>query len=293
MAEAYFSDRENGPRPCTSEVICARLWGALREQINIEIIRGSFGERFPEHCPDGHIPCGTNRSAFWSVARGEIKELPDDLRSVDLLDTPVILDFLEFCAQAVVRPIKRDFHQFFGHHHLSFDRTAGLADFIAEVNRLFERNGIGFELTDEGYARRLASPGLREELRQAVFHTGDDETDRLLEAARHDILSPRDADRRDALEKLWDAFERIKTLETGTNKKEQADRVLDAAAQARKFRTFLGEEAKALTNIGNSLRIRHSETSQEPIETLEQVEHLFHRMFGFLRLVLRATGRGG
>ncbi|MBK8906342.1 MAG: hypothetical protein IPM60_00040 [Rhodospirillales bacterium] len=222
-----------------------------------------------------------------------MKELPDDLRSVDLLDTPVILDFLEFCAQAVVRPIKRDFHQFFGHHHLSFDRTAGLADFIAEVNRLFERNGIGFELTDEGYARRLASPGLREELRQAVFHTGDDETDRLLEAARHDILSPRDADRRDALEKLWDAFERIKTLETGTNKKEQADRVLDAAAQARKFRTFLGEEAKALTNIGNSLRIRHSETSQEPIETLEQVEHLFHRMFGFLRLVLRATGRGG
>ena len=48
----------------------------------------------------------------------------------------------------------------------------------------------------------------------------------------------------------------------------------------------------ALTEIGNGLRIRHSETTQEPVQTLEQIDYLFHRMFSFLRLVLRATGRG-
>jgi hypothetical protein len=293
MTGTYFSDRELGPRPRTKEVISERVWEALRELIKTRIVDGSFGWRFPASCDDGRGPCGTDASAFWSVARGEVPDLPDERWSVELPNAFVILDFLQFCAQAVARPIQRDFHAFFEHYHLSYDREAGLADFVASVNRLFARNGIAFELTDKGYARRLGPPGLREQLQEAVFHTGDDETDRLLETARRLILSPHDADRRDALEKLWDAFERIKTLEPGVNEREQANRLLDRTADAPKLRNVLDEEAGALTNIGNSLRIRHSETTQEPVQTLEQVDYLFHRMFSFLRLVLRATSRSG
>ncbi len=40
-----------------------------------------------------------------------------------------------------------------------------------------------------------------------MFETGDGETDRLLETARQQIVRPKIEDRRDALEKLWDAFE--------------------------------------------------------------------------------------
>ena len=115
----------------------------------------------------------------------------------------------------------------------------------------------------------------------------------MLRIARQRILLPRDGERRDALEKLWDAFERIKTTEYGKNKKAQAERLLDRTANSPRFREFLGQEAKTLTEIGNSLRIRHSETTQERVQTLEQIDYLFHRMFSFLRLVLRATGRGG
>jgi hypothetical protein len=134
---------------------------------------------------------------------------------------------------------------------------------------------------------------LRDALANALFHSGDAETDHLLEESRRLILSPHIEDRRNGLEKLWDAFERIKTLEPGNDKKAQATALLDRAVQAPRFRSFLETEAKELTTIGNTLRIRHFETTQERLEKPEEVDYLFHRMFSFLRLLLRATGREG
>ncbi len=99
---------------------------------------------------------------------------------------------------------------------------------------------------------------------------------------------------RDALEKLWDAFERLKTLESGSSKRAQADALLDKAmTHSQKFRQLLADEAKALTNIGNTYRIRHSETAQEKVETAPQNDYLYTRMFSFIRFILKQTGRGG
>ena len=299
MNTTYFSERERGPRPRMDEAISAPVRRALFHQIDVRMGNGSFGWKFPAQCDDGRGPIGTDAQAFWDTAVAEIPDLPvpDDswpaqaLQSADDVDTVVFLDLLEFCARAVARPIEGGYHSFFDHHHLDYDREAGLAEFVDDVNRLFGRNGIAFELSDEGDARRLVAPGLREVLREAEFNTGDADTDRLLETARRRIVSPRESDRRDALDTLWDAFERIKTIEPGANKKAQADRLLDRTAQAPKLRGFLAQEAKALTEIGNGLFIRHSETTQEPVGTLEQIDYLFHRMFSFLRLVLRAPDR--
>ena len=300
MSTTYFSERERGPRPRMAEAISQPVRRALLRQIQLGIGNGSYGWRFPEQCGDERGPCGTDERAFWDTAAAEVPDLllPENasleqaLRCADDVDTVVFLDLLEFCARAVARPVQRDYHSYYGHYHLGFDRDAGLTDFLSHVNQLFRRNGVAFELSDEGDARRLGAPGLREELREVEFDTGDAETDRLLTAARQRILSPREEDRRDALEKLWDAFERVKTLETGASKRAQADRLLDRTAESPRLRELLGQEAMALTEIGNGLRIRHSETTQEPVQTLEQIDYLFHRMFSFLRLVLRATGRG-
>lgn len=124
------------------------------------------------------------------------------------------------------------------------------------------------------------------------FDTGETELDRLLDYARSRFLSPKLDDRRDATEKLWDAFERMKTLEPGSDKRAQADALLDrAAAPGIRMRDALADEAKALTSIGNSLRIRHSEVTQEMIDRSEQLDWLFVRMFGFVRLLLLSSGR--
>jgi hypothetical protein len=69
---------------------------------------------------------------------------------------------------------------------------------------------------------------------------------------------------------------------------------LDKAAKpGSKLRKTLADEAAALTGIGNSHRIRHSETWQEPLETTAQVDFLFGRLFAFIHLLLTTSGRMG
>jgi hypothetical protein len=295
MSDIYFSDRERGPRPRTTEDINASVWTGLKYLIESRIDDGSFGYKFPETCPDGAGPCGCDARKLDAIAHAEIPDLPDHwLNSTDTPpDTLVVLDLLEFCARNIGKPIQRGYHGFFQHYHLSFDRDEGLKEFVADANRLLSRNGIGFELTPEGKAMRLGPSLLREALADALFHTGDAETDRLLEDSRRLILLPHIEDRRNALEKLWDAFERIKTLEPGTDKRAQITALLDNAVPAPRLRNFIETEAKELTAIGNNLQIRHFETTQEKLEHADQVDYLFHRMFSFIRFIMHSTGREG
>ena len=58
-------------------------------------------------------------------------------------------------------------------------------------------------------------------------------------------------------------------------------------AELRKFRETLEAEATELTRIGNTFRIRHSETSQTPLENDTHVDYLFHRLFGLIHLLLK------
>ena len=165
---------------------------------------------------------------------------------------------------------------------------------MADVNVLLRRNGVAYVLDSKGQAERVLPQPIAETLGWVMFQTGDDETDRLLESARSRFMSPKQEDRRDALEKLWDAFERLKTLEPGSNKKNQAEALLNrAASPGSGLREALAEEARLLTMIGNSFRIRHSEFGQESITRPEQLDWLFVRMFAFVRLLLRSSGRSG
>jgi|GEM_PF-235308 len=289
----YFSDRENGQRARTNESIDARTWGGLYAVISGRMDDASIGWRFPEQCPDGNGPCGYDFTNFKLTIEAEIPNIGLPLSSEEPPETIDALDLLEFIAASVGEPEQGSFHSYFGHHHLSWKRDEGLARFVADVNRIFSRNGIAFELSKEGQARRLLPSPMQDILAETFFQTGDRETDRLLKAAKRKITSPHMEDRRDALEKLWDAFERIKTLEPGSNKQAQAEALLNHIGTDSKFRTTIGEEAKQLTTIGNTFQIRHSETSQEPLKTSDQIDYLAHRMFSFIRLVLKASGRSG
>ena len=84
----------------------------------------------------------------------------------------------------------------------------------------------------------------------------------------------------------------MKTLEPAADKKAAIAALLDRVAGASgRMRAELELEAKALTTIGNSFRIRHSEVSQEQIERPEALDWLFGRMFTFVYFLLRMTGR--
>jgi hypothetical protein len=286
---SYFSDRHRAPRARTNEAIEATVWGGIFAIVSARLSDGSFGYKFPDTCPDGYGIIGNDLRSMDLMLKAQIPEMPFPLPD-EPPDTLTILDFLEFVAASIGKPIQGQYHSFFRHHHLSFDREEGLREFVEAINSIFSRNGVAYELTEGGQVRRTLTTEMQQLLSGISFHSGDGETDRLLEEARSQFSSPRAEARRDALEKLWDAFERVKTLEPGKDKREQVGRLLDRTAIG-KFRATLEAEAMELTSIGNSYRIRHSETSQELLTGSDQVDYLFQRMFSFLRLVIKATSR--
>ncbi len=87
----------------------------------------------------------------------------------------------------------------------------------------------------------------------------------MLETAREKFLNRSLDVRKEGLEKLWDARERLKTIEPGTDKKAQAKAILDKAAGEPVLRERLETEAKELNFIGNNLMIRHTEVGKPAI----------------------------
>ena len=105
------------------------------------------------------------------------------------------------------------------------------------------------------------------------FKTGDPVLDELLRVAQSKFLSNNPNLRKEAMEKLWDAWERLKTLEIGKDKKDSVRILLDKTARDPAFRETLETEAQELSAIGNSYMIRHTEVGKTPLSSPEQVEY--------------------
>lgn len=122
--------------------------------------------------------------------------------------------------------------------------------------------------------------------------SGDSTLDDLLHLACKRFRDPAPTARSDSIEKLWDGWERLKTL-AGGSKRESAEAMLDATADpGTPFRALLETEAVALTKIGNEFHIRHFEKDRIPLHPAE-VDYLFHRLFALINIILNARGRSG
>lgn len=297
----YYSDEVGGPLARDKDDIPPNVWAGIASLINGLIQTGAFGQHFPEMCPDGGGICGTNEQNLKHALHAEIPsiEYPFVVEKMDgewwatsksIPYAPhhlAILDLIQFCYLRVAKPIQGDHHKFFQHYHLHFEEHMGRANFLENVNRIFSRNGIAFELRGDGSIRRLAPAILREELSSANFRTPDQVLNRLLEEARMKFMSPDEVVRRESLERLWDAWERLKTILNPENKKESIQAMLDRCADEPSFRNLLEAEAKCLTDAGNRFHIRHSEVSQVEIRLPQQVDYLFHRLFSLILLCIR------
>jgi hypothetical protein len=289
----YFSDRTLGPPARVLTDLEEPLRQAIVGLIRVRADDGSLGAEYPERCDDNPSVIGTNINALRDALVARNLHNPFQ-REPPVPTTVQVLDLIEFTNEKIAQSTRRgNLHDYYNHYHLEFDPEAGRAKFREEINQIFERNGIAFELRDAGRVERIAPEGLREALSQAVFRTGDDALDQLLERARARFLSRDPAVRRESLETLWDAWERLKSLEDANNKREGTRIILDRAAGEPHFRELLEAEAVALTAIGNNFMIRHAEVNKTPINDDEHVDFLFHRLFAAIRLLLKKSNRGG
>ena len=99
---------------------------------------------------------------------------------------------------------------------------------------------------------------------------------------------PRPGNRQIAVEKMWDAFERLKSYYPAMKKNESADKVISnmAAGQPAYIELFTAE-FKVLTKIGNEYRIRHHETDKIEIMDLRFYDYFFNRCLSLLALAIQ------
>ncbi|CAA0080066.1 Uncharacterised protein [Zhongshania aliphaticivorans] len=297
----YYSDQLNGSKSRDIEIIPPNAWGGIVAIVNGLVASGAFGKYFPEECPDGQGIFATNVEAFKLALKAEVPDIeyPFVTEKSDAEDWTSrmkdfspnylsILDFVQFCYEHVSKPIQGSHHSYFNHYHLSFECDEGKDDFRNRVNRIFSRNGISYELKETGNIIRLAPEVLSETLTAARFNTPDSTLNRMLEESRDKFLSPDETIRRESLKRLWDAWERIKTILNPDSKKLSATLLLEKCASEENFRELLNEEAKVLTAIGNKFHIRHSEVGQIEIKTSAQIDYIFHRLFSFILLASRS-----
>lgn len=295
----YFSDRELGPRARTEQVISPVAWAGIATLVEALARSGAFGQSFPQECPDGNAICGNDTGNLKSAIEAEVQGLSwplqrDDVDEEDFMitrkqwapPTLVALDFVEFVWRNVAQPIRGRLHDHFRHHHLTFEVDEGRAKFHADVNRVLDRNGSAYELTQSGEVRRILPAVIGDALARYYFRTGDQLLDVMLEESRRKFSDPDPLIRREALERLFDSWERMKTL-AENDKAKSTKLILDRASPDPGFPQLLEKEAIELRQIGNGYLLRHHERDQTPVIDVDHVDYLFHRLFALVDLVIR------
>lgn len=89
-----------------------------------------------------------------------------------------------------------------------------------------------------------------------------------------------------AVEKIWDAFERMKTY-YGKDKKVSANKIIDKLSNGDSvYKELFEEEFNELTRIGNAHCIRHHEKGKIPIENELQYKYFYLRCYALISVVM-------
>jgi hypothetical protein len=306
----FYTNRTQGPWPRTKEEVPADVWAGLANLINRRINDGSLAMDFPFRGCDLYDEAITGTDVeeletalvtLVPALRSEPELMPDRLNALlsagRTPPTPVVLDVIDFLGRHVAEPNHRFQCPERPHKHLEFDdgvsRANGQRQFRNDVDEIFARNGIAFTVGDDMKVARLGPPEARPLVSDLVPNTGDATLDQKLSDARSRFLSRNPQDREDALEKLWDAFERLKSLENPNKSLSVQQLIAKAAPNSRAFQTHLDAECGELTKIGNGFYIRHFETNKQPLPAPNEttVDYLFTRLASLIAYLLRQTGR--
>ncbi|WGM22878.1 hypothetical protein QEH68_22395 (plasmid) [Paenarthrobacter sp. OM7] len=287
----FYTDRLNGPGPRLHDKLPQATAGGLYSLFKTKAHAHWLAQHFPEHCDDGNGVCGTDLGALWSNVRALVPQLREETPyGLELTqEDGVVFDLIEYAAERVAKPVQGPWHPYMKHYELTFAETLGRTEFRKDVNQILQRGGTTYELNREGQIVRLATPEVQQVLDQLKPASGDTELDGLLSRSKELYLSRKADDRALALEKLWDAYERLKTVDIVGNKKQSADALLNNIAST-EFRSIVTVEMKNLTDLGNQFMIRHHETDKHQVPE-EAQDYLFVRMGSLIHYLLKVSNR--
>lgn len=218
---------------------------------------------------------------------GRISSPSDD----DKYDQYALLDLIEFIAQNM-KDISEGWNnqRYQNYWNIECLSTSNVfSDYQREINEIFAESGLLYTLTSAKIVERVLENSPLTSKVETVIHSVKEKGLRdLLEEAVTLFKQPDPASRNDAVEKLWDAFERMKTYYTALDKKKSAARIVtDMSGGRTEFAKLFEDEFKALTDIGNGFRIRHHETDKIDITDSRHFDYIFNRCMSLIASALQ------
>ena len=283
MNKEYFSDKENGIKIANTEEITINVFNGIISVYSE--FKKSMAFKFPDKDDYGNLK-DINYGMFKERMLAVIPDFTVNtygwisaLEEGDDFDKYALLDFIEFCWENI-----SDYE--LGRYGLIFSEgDTNKLKFADTINKIFERNGVGFRLNNKGEIERIL-PIQLDVLVRNYCHTGnDDQLNKLIDESIKNIKKARIQYRQIAIEKLWGAFERIKTYYCSKKKKSVEELITNVAETSVEFGELINVEMKELSDIGNNYRIRHHETNKIKIVSIKHIDYLFYRMMSMISLL--------
>ena len=188
-----------------------------------------------------------------------------------------IFDLIEFFFNHVSKPIDdRD---------RNFDAGRARYEYTIGINRLFDNFNLAFELK-KGAIKDLHSKTIDKIVLNDSFEIPDSETQVMLNLAVEKFYSRSPEDKKIALEKLVDVYQRISSWEN-KDKKKSIDKLLEKASGGdERIKEALGCDLNSMWKIANDFMIRHTEVGKIPITDNDFREYLFYAYYNCIRLIL-------
>lgn len=163
-----------------------------------------------------------------------------------------------------------------------FEKYNRANDFEAQVNAILKLNGIALKL-DNGKIVSTFDSQINSSTLASIQEAGLKEL--LQEATKYYD----EGNLKIAVEKLWDAFERLKTAYSPTlDKKKSINRIInDMSSNKEPYKELFEKEFFELTTIGNKFRIRHHETTKTDIEDNRHYDYFYRRCLSLISVAIQ------
>lgn len=163
-----------------------------------------------------------------------------------------------------------------------FEKYNKSNDFEMKINAIFKLNDINFKL-DNGKIISDIDIKIKDSILAPIQESGLKEL--LQEANKYYD----EGNFKIAVEKLWDAFERLKTYYSPTlDKKKSVNKIInDMSDNKIHYKNLFENEFNKLTSIGNDFRIRHHETTKIDIDDNRYYDYFYKRCISLMSVAIQ------
>lgn len=163
-----------------------------------------------------------------------------------------------------------------------FEKYNHSNDFETQINTILKLNGIVFRL-DNGKISNAFNIQIKNSALSPIQEVGLKEL--LQEASKYYD----EGNLKIAVEKLWDAFERLKTYYSPIlDKKKSINKLIrDMSGNKTPYNEIFENEFNQLTSLGNDFRIRHHETTKIDIEDKRYYDYFYKRCLSLISVAIQ------